>query len=75
MEEARDSVVLSCSFLWRQVYFRTPTARTAFENMTMMEEAIQHGGDGGAIPQQLAPVLDGSVGGEQSTGAFIGQNH
>jgi hypothetical protein len=27
----------------------------------MMEEAIKHGGDGGAISQQLAPVLDGSV--------------
>jgi hypothetical protein len=29
--------------------------------MTMMEEAIKHGGDGGAISQQFAPVLDGSV--------------
>jgi hypothetical protein len=29
--------------------------------MTMMKEAIQHGGDGGAVSQQFAPVLDGSV--------------
>jgi len=28
--------------------------------MTMMEEAIKHGGDGGAVSQQFAPVLDGS---------------
>jgi hypothetical protein len=61
----------TCSLLWRQVYFRAPTPRTAFENMTIMEEAIEHGGDGGAISQQFAPVVDGSVRGEQSTGAGI----
>jgi len=50
-EEAGDSVVLSCRLLWRQVYFRTPTPRTTFEYMTVMEKAIEHGGDGGAISQ------------------------
>src|ERR1700694_5407893 len=74
-EGAGDSVVLPCSLLWRQVYFRTPTPRTAFENMPMMEEAIEHGGDGGAIAQQFAPVVDGSVRGEQSTGALIASHH
>jgi hypothetical protein len=39
-----DSVVLPCSLLWRQVHFRAPTPRTAFAYMTMMEEAIEHGG-------------------------------
>jgi hypothetical protein len=29
--------------------------------MTMMEKAVEHGGNGGAISQQFAPVLDGSV--------------
>jgi hypothetical protein len=29
--------------------------------MTMMEEAIKHGGDGGAISQQFAPVVHGSI--------------
>jgi hypothetical protein len=29
--------------------------------MTMMEEAIEHGGDGGAVSQQFAPVLHRSV--------------
>ena len=43
--------------------------------MTMMEEAIEHGGDGGAISQQFAPVVDGSVRGEQSTGALIASHH
>ncbi len=50
-EEAGDSVVLSCRLLWWQVYFRTPTPRTTFEYMTVMEKAIEHGGDGGAISQ------------------------
>ena len=60
-EEAGDSVVLSCSLLWKQVYFRAPTPRTAFEYVTMMEEAIEHGGDGGAVSQQFAPVFHWSV--------------
>jgi|ERR1700728_117770 hypothetical protein len=37
----------SCSTLQPavgQVHFRAPTPRTAFEYMTMMEEAIEHGG-------------------------------
>jgi len=50
-EEARDSVVLPCSRLWRQVHFRAPTPGTTFEYMTMMEKTIEHGGNGGAISQ------------------------
>jgi hypothetical protein len=50
-EEAGDSVVLPCRLLWRQVHFRTPTPRTAFEYMTMMEKTIEHGGNGSAISQ------------------------
>jgi hypothetical protein len=36
-EEAGDSVVLLCSFLRRQVYFRAPTPWTTFQYMAMME--------------------------------------
>ena len=50
-EEAGDSVVLPCNFLCRQVYSRAPTPWTTFQYMTMMEKAIEHGGDGGAISQ------------------------
>src|SRR5260370_20243605 len=39
-EEAGDSVVLPCSLLWRQVYFRTPTPRTAFEYVSVMQQAV-----------------------------------
>ncbi len=40
-----------------------------------MEEAIEHGGDGGSVSQQFAPVLHRSVGGEQSTGALVAAHH
>jgi hypothetical protein len=60
-EEAGDSVVLSCRLLWWQVHFRTPTPGTTFEYMTMMEKTIEHGGNGGAISQELAPVFHGSI--------------
>src|SRR5260370_17284787 len=56
-EEAGDSVVLPRGFLRRQVYFRAPTSRTAFENMTVMEEAIEHGGQRCAFTPKVAPVL------------------
>src|SRR5260370_42699949 len=55
-EEAGDSVVLSCRLLWRQVYFRTPTPRTTFEYMTVMEKTIEHGGERRANPHELCPV-------------------
>jgi hypothetical protein len=29
----------------------------------MVQQAIQEGGDGRGVPEQLAPVLDGAVGG------------
>jgi len=41
--------------------FGAPTARAALENMSVMEQAVQHGGDGGTIAEQLAPVVDWSV--------------
>jgi hypothetical protein len=41
----------------------------------MMEEAIKHGGNGGAISQEFAPVVDGSIGGQQCTGALIASHH
>src|SRR5579864_3874187 len=52
-EVAGDSVVLPCLRLWRQVSFRTPAPWTAFEYMPMMQKAVEHGGDGSAVSQQL----------------------
>jgi hypothetical protein len=50
-EKAGDSIVLPCNFLCRQVYSRAPTPWTTFQYMAMIEKAIEHGGDRGAISQ------------------------
>ena len=44
-----------------QLCFRAPTAWTAFEYMAVMEEAIEHSADGGAVAEQLP---------QSSTGRF-----
>src|SRR5258706_2255108 len=36
-----------------------------------MEEAVEHGGDGGGVAEELARIFDGSVGGEQGAGALV----
>lgn len=45
-------------FRWR---FGSPAPRPAFEDMAMVEEAIEHSGDGGAVAEQFPPVLDEAV--------------
>ena len=37
----------------------------------MMQQAVEHGADGGHIGEQFAPVIDGAVGGQQSAGALV----
>jgi hypothetical protein len=39
----------------------SPAARAAFEHVPVVQKAIQHGGDGGTIAEQLPPVFNGSV--------------
>ena len=41
--------------------FGAPTARPALEQVAVVQQAVQHGADGGAITEQLAPVLDRAV--------------
>ena len=36
-----------------------------------MKQSVEHGGDGGGVAEQLAPVFDRSVGREQRAGAFV----
>ena len=55
--QARDHVLLPLCLLIRQVHFGSPTARATFEHVTVMEEAVEHCGDGGAVTEQLSPVL------------------
>src|SRR5579864_9585278 len=49
----------------------SPTARTTLQHMPVVEQTIEHGGDGSHIAQQFAPVLDGAVGSEQRAGALV----
>ena len=51
--------------------FGSPAARAALEHVSVMQQAIEHGGDGGAVAEQLAPVVHGSVRCNQRAGAFV----
>jgi hypothetical protein len=61
---------LSLSFS-KAAGFGAPTARAALENVSVMQQAIQHGGDSGAVTLQFAPVVDRSIRCEKRTGAFV----
>ena len=41
----------------------------------MVEETIEHGGNGGAVAEQFAPVVHRSVRSEQSAGALIAPHY
>jgi len=42
-----------------------PAARAAFQHVAMMQEAIGQRRDGGDVAQQLSPIVDRSVRGQQ----------
>ena len=48
-----------------------PAARAAREDVGVVEQAIEHRGDGGGVAEQLAPVLDGAVRGDERRGALV----
>lgn len=50
---------------------RPPALRSAFEDVGVVEEAVEHGGDGGGVAEEFAPVLDGTVGGEDRARPFV----
>ena len=49
----------------------SPAAWAASENMSVMQQPIQHGGDGGTIAEQLSPVFNWSVGRNKRAGSLI----
>src|SRR6516165_10189436 len=63
------------SWLFRRGGFRLrlspPAPRPAFEDMTVVQEAVQHGSDGRGVAEQLSPVIDWPVGSHQRAGAFV----
>ena len=49
----------------------SPTAGTTLENMAVVKEAIQHGGQHRGVAQQLAPVADWTIAGHQGTDPLV----
>jgi hypothetical protein len=51
---------------------RAPAARpTGGEDVAVMQEAAEHGADGGGVAEQLPPVAHGSVGSDQRRCLFV----
>src|SRR5262245_41084695 len=51
--------------------FGAPASRPALEDVTMVEDAVEHGRDRGGVCEDPAPVLDGAVGGEDRGAALV----
>jgi hypothetical protein len=54
-----------------RICLRPPATRSALEEMAVVEQAVQHGSDGGAVAEQFSPVLDRAVGSEQCASETI----
>ena len=50
---------------------RAPAFRPTREHVSVMEQAIEHGRDGGGVAEKFAPVLDRPVRGQQRGGALV----
>ena len=48
-----------------------PTPRPALEHVAVMQQAIEHGADGGNIAEHFAPVVNRAIGSQQCTAAFV----
>src|SRR5919201_5920588 len=54
-----------------RVLFHAPAARAAVEDVRVVEEAIEERADGRDVAEELAPILDGSIRGEQRADPFV----
>src|SRR6516164_4997102 len=59
---AQDVTLFIRFLLIRQVCFGSPAPRSALQDVTVVEKAIQHGRDRGAVTEQFAPVFHRAVG-------------
>ena len=41
--------------------FSSPAARAALENVSVMQKAVEHSGDCGAVAEQLTPVFNWAI--------------
>ena len=51
--------------------FGSPAARAALEHVSVVQQPIQHGGDGGAVAEQLSPVFYGPIRRDQRAGSLV----
>ena len=71
---AQDLILLT-QLLWiRQAGFRSPASWSAFQDVTVVAQPVEHGGDGGAVTEQLAPVFHRTVS-KQCAGTFVTTHH
>ena len=59
---AQDLVLLSRFLLIGQACFGPPAPRPTFKDMAVVEKAVEHSGDRGAVAKQFAPVFHRAVG-------------
>ena len=68
----RDRKGCALVFLRRQAMLAgAPALGAAFDDVTIVEKTVKHGGDRRSVAEQLAPVIDGAVGRHDGTGAFV----
>jgi hypothetical protein len=48
---ARNLILLSLFLLLRQARFCAPASWAAFQDVSVVEQAVEHGGDGGAVAE------------------------
>jgi hypothetical protein len=51
--------------------FGSPAAWAALEDVSVVQQAVEHSGDGGAVAEQLTPVLNWTIRGQQCAGALV----
>ena len=54
---------------------RAPAFRPTGEDVGVVEQAVEHRGDGGGIAEEFAPVLHGPVRSEQGRGLLVAAHH
>ena len=51
--------------------FGAPAARATFQDVRVMQEAVEERGDRGGVAEEFAPVIDGPVGGQDRGRALV----
>ncbi len=57
--------------LWRQGRFGAPTSWAALQDVAVMQQAVKHRTDSGAIAEYFAPILHWTIRSQQCARAFV----